>query len=95
MFVHESQHAEALEIAKRRCCGTSSPATPRSPDTAMGPVANESQYDKIQSVDSERVSMRAPSWSAAGPANPKGFETGYYVKPTIFGHVTERHDHCA
>jgi aldehyde dehydrogenase (NAD+) len=49
MFVHESQHAEALAIAKEVAAGLE-PGDPESPDTAMGPVANKTQYDRIQAL---------------------------------------------
>ena len=44
---------------------------------------------------STRGSTRVPAWSAAASTPPEGLEQGYYVQPTIFSDVTQRHDHRA
>ncbi len=85
MFVHQSQHAEALEIAKQVAAGLE-PGDPANPDTTMGPVANESQYDKIQALIQKGVDEGA-DLVCGGTGKPEGLGTGYYVKPTVFGNV--------
>ena len=86
MFVHESQHDEALEIA-RRVAASLEPGDPASPDTAMGPVANELQYHKIQGLIQKGIDEGA-CLVCGGTGKPKGLNTGYYVKPTVFGNVS-------
>lgn len=86
MFVPESQHTEAVEIAKR-VAESLEPGDPASPDTAMGPVANESQYDKIQRLIQKGIDEGA-ELVCGGTGKPKGLETGYYVKPTVFANVS-------
>jgi aldehyde dehydrogenase (NAD+) len=86
MFVHDSQHAEALEIAKRVAADLA-PGDPANPDTAMGPVANESQYFKIQALIQKGIDEGA-DLVCGGTGRPEGLETGYYVKPTVFGNVS-------
>ena len=85
MFVHESQHTEALEIAKQVSAGLEL-GDPASSKTTMGPVANESQYAKIQALIQQGIDEGA-ELVCGGTGKPEGLETGYYVKPTVFGNV--------
>ena len=85
MFVHESQHAEALAIAKDVAAGLE-PGDPESPDTAMGPVANKTQYDRIQALIQNGIDEGA-ELVCGGTGKPDGLPTGFFVKPTVFGGV--------
>ena len=85
MFVHESQHAQALEIAKRVAAGLV-PGDPASPETVMGPVANRTQYERIQALIQKGIDEGA-ELVCGGTGKPDGLETGCYVKPTVFGNV--------
>lgn len=85
MFVHRSRYAEAVEIAK----GVASDIVvgdPQSPDTVLGPVANASQYDKIQALIQNGIDEGA-DLVCGGVGRPEGLESGYYVKPTVFANV--------
>ena len=86
MFVHESQHTEALEVAKQVAAGLE-PGDPESPDTAMGPVANKTQYDRIQALIQKGIDEGA-QLVCGGMGKPDGLQTGCYVKPTVFGNVS-------
>jgi len=86
MFVHESQHAEALEIAKQVAAGLK-PGDPQSSDTVMGPVANKTQYDRIQALIQKGIDEGA-ELVCGGTGKPDGLRTGWYVKPTVFGSVS-------
>ena len=86
MFVHESQHAEALDIAETVAAGFA-PGDPANLDTVMGPVASGSQYDKIQALIQSGIDEGA-RLVCGGTGKPAGLGTGYYVKPTVFGSVT-------
>ncbi len=86
MFVHRSRYAEAVEIAKQVASGIAV-GDPGSPDTAMGPVANSSQYDKIQALIQEGIREGA-DLVCGGTGRPEGLDTGYYVKPTVFANVS-------
>ena len=46
-------------------------------------------------ADREPASRRARRWSTGGPGRPEHLNRGYYVRPTVFGHVTPGHDHRA
>jgi aldehyde dehydrogenase (NAD+) len=85
MFVHEGQHDDALEIAKRVASGIVL-GDPEDLATSMGPVANRAQYDKIQALIQAGIDEGA-LLVCGGTGKPEGFETGYYVKPTVFGGV--------
>jgi aldehyde dehydrogenase (NAD+) len=85
MFVHQSQHAEALAIAKQ-VAATLELGDPANSNTTMGPVANESQYDKIQALIQKGIDEGA-DLVCGGTGKPEGLDTGYYVKPTVFGNV--------
>ena len=55
--------------------------------TTMGPVISELQYNKIQGLINKGIEEGCEVL-VGGPGKPEGFETGYYVKPTIFTGVT-------
>jgi aldehyde dehydrogenase (NAD+) len=86
MFVHETQHTEALEVAKQAAAGLE-PGDPESPDTAMGPVASKTQYDRIQVLIQKGIDEGA-QLVCGGMGRPDGLQTGCYVKPTVFGNVS-------
>jgi aldehyde dehydrogenase (NAD+) len=53
----------------------------------LGPVVSETQWNKIQGLIRKGIEEGA-TLVAGGPGKPEGLETGYYVKPTVFAHVT-------
>lgn len=85
MFVHESQHADALDIA-RRVAESLAPGDPRNPDTLMGPVASAAQFDKVQGLIRAGIDEGA-KLVCGGPGRPEGLGKGYFVRPTVFGDV--------
>jgi len=52
----------------------------------IGPVISEQQYDRIQGHIEKGIEEGA-RLIAGGPGRPEGFETGYYVRPTVFADV--------
>jgi aldehyde dehydrogenase (NAD+) len=85
MFVPADRHAEALEIAKG-VAATHRVGSPRAEDTVLGPVVSKVQFDKIQRLIQAGIDEGA-TLVAGGTGRPEGLETGYYVKPTVFGNV--------
>jgi len=85
MLVPNSRLAEVLAIAKDAAVAT----TVGAPDSgaALGPVISATQWDKIQTLIHRGIEEGA-TVVAGGPGRPAGLETGYYVKPTVLGHVT-------
>lgn len=53
----------------------------------MGPVVSELQWNKIQGLIAKGIEEGATLVSG-GLGRPEGLDKGYYVKPTVFAHVT-------
>jgi len=85
MFVPASQHARALEIAKS-VAQNHRVGDPRDPATVLGPVVSQIQFDKIQRLIRAGIDEGA-TLVTGGTGRPDNLETGYYVKPTVFGNV--------
>ncbi len=85
MLVPNAKMAEALAVAKEVAEAT----TVGAPDSGatIGPVISATQWDKIQTLI-ERGIEEGATVVAGGPGKPKGLETGYYVRPTVLGPVT-------
>jgi len=87
MLVPNAKMAEALAVAKEVAEAT----TVGAPDSgaAIGPVISATQWDKIQTLIHKGIEEGAKV-VAGGPGKPAGLETGYYVKPTVLGPVTNQ-----
>jgi aldehyde dehydrogenase (NAD+) len=59
---------------------------PADPKTAVGPMVSQKQYDQIQSYIRKGIEQGA-ELLIGGEGHPEGFETGYFVKPTVFVNV--------
>ena len=53
----------------------------------IGPVGSKVQYDKIIKLIKDGIKEGA-TLAAGGPELPEGLNKGYFIKPTIFTHVT-------
>jgi aldehyde dehydrogenase (NAD+) len=85
MFVPLAQHDQALEIAKT-AAETFRVGPQDAPDTVLGPVVSQVQYDKIQRLIEAGIAEGA-TLVTGGAGRPEGLNRGYYVRPTVFGHV--------
>ncbi|MCG8315343.1 MAG: aldehyde dehydrogenase family protein, partial [Pseudomonadales bacterium] len=85
VLVPKSRMEEAMKIA----ANTASQVTVGDPttDVAMGPVSSSVQFEKVQGLIQNGIDEGA-TLVAGGAGRPDGLETGYYVKPTVFGNVT-------
>ena len=86
MLVPAARMDEAAEIAAAAAT-TVTVGEPLAEGTRIGPVVSQAQYDRIQRLIEQGVAEGAKV-VAGGPGKPDGLEVGYYVKPTIFSHVT-------
>jgi aldehyde dehydrogenase (NAD+) len=59
---------------------------PQSPDTQLGPIANEAQFSRVQAMIQAGISEGA-KLLCGGTGRVPGFEKGYYTKPTVFSEV--------
>jgi len=85
MLVPAARQAEAIEIAVA-ALGKIKIGDTMSPETSMGPVASEAQFNKIQGLIQKGIDEGA-RLVAGGAGRPEGFNKGYYVRPTIFADV--------
>ena len=59
---------------------------PQDEKTTTGPIANERQYRRVQSMIVKGLDEGA-KLVAGGPGRPEGLSKGYFVKPTVFSRV--------
>ncbi|NTG63240.1 aldehyde dehydrogenase family protein [Agrobacterium rhizogenes] len=86
MLVPAARHDEALAIAKI-AAEKFKVGDPRTEGTDLGPVVSQIQYDKIQRLIEAGIKEGA-TLVTGGLGRPEGLNRGYYIRPTIFGHVT-------
>jgi len=86
MLVPAHRHDEALEIAKL-AAESMTTGDPKLPSTDIGPLVSETQFKKVQDLLKSGIESKA-TLVTGGVGKPDGLETGYFVKPTIFGNVS-------
>jgi aldehyde dehydrogenase (NAD+) len=59
---------------------------PANPKTAVGPMASQKQYERVQSYIRKGIEEGAEVL-VGGEGRPEGLEAGYFVKPTVFVNV--------
>ncbi len=62
---------------------------PASDGMQMGPVVSEVQYNRIQSLIEAGIKEGA-TLAAGGLGRPEHLNRGFYVRPTVFGHVNNQ-----
>ena len=86
MLVEKSIYEEALEAVKE--VANEQPVGPDvTAATGTGPVVSQIQFDRIQELIGVGIEEGA-TLLAGGLGRPEGIEKGYFVKPTVFGNVT-------
>jgi aldehyde dehydrogenase (NAD+) len=60
---------------------------PQDAGSRIGPVVSATQYSRIQQLIEKGMGEGA-KLEVGGPGKPDGLETGYYVRPTVFSHVS-------
>ncbi len=88
MLVPNDRMDEALAIAKAAAEATTV-GEPVASGAALGPVISAAQWDKIETLIAKGIDEGA-TVVAGGLGKPAGLETGYYVKPTVLGHVNNQ-----
>jgi aldehyde dehydrogenase (NAD+) len=59
---------------------------PADPKTGVGPMVSQKQYERIQSYIHKGIEEGAEVL-VGGEGHPPGFESGYFVRPTVFVNV--------
>lgn len=86
MLVPKSKLAEVTAIAKA-AAETVVVGDPNDEGTVVGPVASETQYNKIQNLIKKGIAEGA-ELVIGGTGRPDGISSGFFVKPTIFSGVS-------
>lgn len=88
LLVQRSVYDQAVEIAKR--VGSEvSVGNPEEAGEHIGPLVSDIQYGRVQTLIEAGIAEGA-ELLVGGPGKPDGFETGYFVKPTIFAGVNNQ-----
>jgi aldehyde dehydrogenase (NAD+) len=85
MLIPRSKMAAAVATAKLTADATKV-GDPLAEDTAVGPLANKAQFDKVQRLIQKGIDEGA-KLVVGGTGRPNGFTKGYFVKPTVFSDV--------
>ncbi|MEH7826705.1 aldehyde dehydrogenase family protein [Gemmobacter denitrificans] len=88
MFVPRESHDAALEIA-RATAEAVVVGDPADSATTMGPLISKLQFDKVQGLIAKGIEEGA-TLVCGGLGRPAGLNRGWFVRPTIFGHVTNQ-----
>ena len=86
MLVPNARMDEAAAIAKA-AAEQVQVGDPAAEGTTIGPVVSEVQFDKIQNLIQKGIDEGA-KLETGGTGRPDGLNAGYYIKPTVFSHVT-------
>ena len=86
MLVPQDRMDEAASIAKNAAAQVKV-GDPNDAGTTIGPVVSAVQYDRIQNLIQAGIDEGA-KLEIGGTGRPDGLNAGYYVKPTVFSHVT-------
>ena len=86
MLVPHSRMNEAAEIAAA-AAGKVVVGDPGAEGTTIGPAVSDIQFHRIQRLI-ERGIEEGARLATGGPGRPAGLEQGYYVRPTVFSHVS-------
>ncbi|CAN7435708.1 aldehyde dehydrogenase family protein [Neorhizobium tomejilense] len=86
MLVPARRHDEALQVAKVAAEKLKT-GDPRADGIDLGPVVSQIQFDKIQRLIEAGITEGA-TLVTGGPGRPENLNRGYYIRPTVFGNVT-------
>jgi aldehyde dehydrogenase (NAD+) len=82
MLVERSVYGKVVDIAKR-VGEEAKVGDPEAKGAHIGPLVSDIQFNRVQALIKAGIDEGA-RLLVGGAGKPAGFETGYYVKPTIF-----------
>ena len=88
MLVPAARYDEAVKVAKA-VAEQVKVGDPKAETTAMGPLANKNQFEKVNRLIARGVEEGA-TVVVGGTGRPDGLKKGYYVRPTIFANVNNQ-----
>ena len=77
---------DEVKRAIQKAMSTFTVGNPADPKTAVGPMVSQKQYDHVESYIRKGIEEGAEVL-VGGEGHPKGFEAGYFVKPTVLVNV--------
>ena len=86
MLVPEARMDEAAAIAKATAEAIMV-GDPAAEGTQVGPLVSSMQFEKVQGLIQKGIDEGA-KLETGGVGRPDGMNRGYFVKPTVFSHVT-------
>ena len=86
LLVEQSCYDEVISLAKE-VGNTIAVGDPSLEGEHLGPLFDKIQYDRVQTLIAVGIEEGA-NLLVGGTGKPMGFETGWYVKPTIFSDVS-------
>lgn len=87
MLAPRAKYDEVVAIAAETANSIKVQAPPTADRGAIGPLANANQFKKVQGLIQKGIDEGAKV-AAGGVGRPDGFQSGYYVKPTVFANVS-------
>jgi aldehyde dehydrogenase (NAD+) len=85
MLVPADKHEAALAIARETALAVVV-GDPRDEATELGPLVSDVQFNKVQDLIQSGIDEGA-TLVVGGTGKLDGMNAGYFVKPTVFGHV--------
>ncbi|RZQ60803.1 aldehyde dehydrogenase family protein [Amycolatopsis suaedae] len=86
MLVHRGRRDEAVELLTAGLARFTV-GDPAEPATRIGPLVSAAQRDRVRGYIEKGLAEGA-TLVAGGSLPPEGFDTGFYVRPTVFADVT-------
>lgn len=86
MLVPAALHDDAVAIAAA-AADAITVGRPNDEGAQMGPIANEAQFEKVRSLIQVGIDEGA-TLVAGGPDRPAGLDDGFFIRPTVFGNVS-------
>lgn len=86
MLVERAVYDQVVEIAADAAAGTRL-GLPSEPGGHIGPLVNATQFERVQALINAGLEEGA-RLVAGGPGPAPGFNSGYWVRPTVFADVT-------
>ena len=85
LLVERSCYDEVVEIA-RRAAEATAVGNPEEEGDHIGPLFDQIQFDRVQNMIQVGIDEGA-ALLVGGLGRPKGFDAGWYVRPTVFSDV--------
>ncbi|MBA6390649.1 aldehyde dehydrogenase family protein [Colwellia sp. BRX10-3] len=86
MLIPANKYEQAV-IAAKATAAKVKVGNPAEQGNHIGPLVSAAHFEKVQAMIQAGIDEGA-TLLAGGVGKPEGFETGYFVKPTIFSNVT-------